>query len=256
MGTRTSSRWLRIGLVAALFVVVLGGSLVVAWMVSNRINTGRWELPDTDDLVRVLHRNGRPSRVIFLDGRALTVEPGDDAAARLRSSIVASTGPRARKVRGWNGGASRWRRVRACVQALYAPFDVVVTDDVPTTDDYVRVMVGGRPGDIGVDNRRVSGLAPFNGEVIPRAVVFAFANQVGNDPQAVCETIGMEVAHVYGLDHEYDCHDVMTYRKACGPKRFVDREVPCGETKPRPCEGGAPTQSSYRRLLEVLGPHR
>jgi hypothetical protein len=45
----------------------------------------------------------------------------------------------------------------------------------------------------------------------------------------------------------------MTYMKPCGAKRFVDKEVRCGEGKPRDCVGGAPTQSSFRRLLQVLG---
>lgn len=253
---RTGARWIRLGLVAALLVIVVVLALVIGWIVSNRIETGRWEIPDTDDLVRVLHRGGAPSRIIFLDGRATKVEPGDDDAAKLHSSIVMHSGPRARSVPGWSGGAARWRRLVSCVQALYAPFDVEVTDREPSGNDYIRVLVGGRPADIGVESKLVSGLAPFNGEVIPRAIVFAFALQVGNDPQTVCETIGMETAHAYGLDHEYDCHDVMTYRPACGPKTFVDRAMPCGEAKPRACEGGAATQSSYGRLMKVLGPHR
>ena len=250
------ARWIRVGLIAGLLVLVLAGGLVIGWIVSNRIETGRWEVPDESDLIRVLHRDGAPSRVIFLDGRPATVLAGDDDAARLHSSIVMHAGTRPRNVPGWTGGAARWRRVVACVRALYAPFDVEVTDQAPATDDYLRVLVGGRPADIGVLDRHVSGLAPFDGGVIPHAIVFAFALQLGNDAQTVCETIGMETAHAYGLDHEYDCHDVMTYRPACGAKRFVDRAVPCGEQKPRPCEGGAATQSSYRTLLGVLGPHR
>ena len=77
------------------------------------------------------------------------------------------------------------------------------------------------------------GLAPFNGDVIARPVVFAFAAQLGNSVTQVCETIGMEVAHAYGLDHGYLCSDVMTYLRPCGPKKFVDKDVRCGEGKAR-----------------------
>jgi hypothetical protein len=96
-------------------------------------------------------------------------------------------------------------------------------------------------------------MAPFNGGVIPRAVVFAFAAEVRHEVRATCETIAMEVAHAYGLDHEYLCKDVMTYLGGCGSKSFVDKAAPCGEKKRRPCHDGAATQNSYRRLLEVLG---
>ncbi len=63
----------------------------------------------------------------------------------------------------------------------------------------------------------------------------------------------MEIAHAYGLDHEYLCKDVMTYLRGCGSKSFVDAEAPCGESKKRHCEGGSPTQNSFKRLVDVLG---
>jgi hypothetical protein len=137
---------------------------------------------------------------------------------------------------------------------MFSPFDVVITDERPHDDKFLMVVIGGKPGDIGItDGHHVSGLAPFNGNVIPRAVVFGFSATVDNDPRAVCETIAMEVAHAYGLDHEYLCKDVMTYLRGCGQKTFVDADAPCGEAKKRNCEGGAATQNSYRRLIDVLG---
>ena len=63
----------------------------------------------------------------------------------------------------------------------------------------------------------------------------------------------MEVAHAYGLDHGYSCNDVMTDLPRCRARTFTDQDVRCGETKRRNCEGGEPTQNSYRRLLQVLG---
>ncbi|MCE9580140.1 MAG: hypothetical protein K8W52_43895 [Deltaproteobacteria bacterium] len=236
-------------------VVIALGGVILGWSIQHHEATGAWELPDTDDLVRVLRRGGGPSRVIFLDGRALAVTAGDDDAAQLRSSVIAHQRRSRVQVPGWQGGAARWREVVACVRDLYAPFDVEVTDRVPATDDYLRVVVGGRPGDIGA-SRTFTGLAPFNGGVIPRAIVFAFAAQVGHDPRAVCEVIGMETAHAYGLDHEHDCRDVMTYLPPCGPKVFVDVDARCGEATVRACEGGAATQNSYRRLRDVLGLRR
>ncbi|HVK88961.1 MAG TPA: hypothetical protein VM513_32800 [Kofleriaceae bacterium] len=166
---------------------------------------------------------------------------------------VVSEGPA--KLSGWKGSDKAWKQVVTCVQKLFAPFDVKVVDARPTTgEDFVLVAVGGKPAELGVTDQRVGGLAPFNGGVIGKPVVYAFASALNNDPKVTCETIGMEVAHAYGLDHGYLCSDVMTYLKPCGTKKFQDKDVRCGELEARDCEGGEPTQNSYRRLLQVLGP--
>src|SRR5262249_6458625 len=154
----------RVGVIVVAVPALLVLGLAGGWMISNWRETGRWEVPETEDLVRVIHPHGAPSRVIFLDGRPTTIAPGiTDDARRLRSTIMAHRGTQAGRVPGWIGGADRWRRVVACVRALYAPFAVEVTDVEPTTDDQIRVLVGGRPADIGVTDRHVSGLAPFDG---------------------------------------------------------------------------------------------
>jgi hypothetical protein len=166
---------------------------------------------------------------------------------------VVTEGPA--KLSGWKGTDKGWKQVVTCVQKLFEPFDVKVVDSRPTTgEDFVLVAVGGKPAEIGVTDKRVGGLAPFNGGVIGKPVVYAFASALNNDVKVTCDTIGMEVAHAYGLDHGYLCNDVMTYLKPCGTKKFVDKDVRCGELEARDCEGGEPTQNSFRRLLQVLGP--
>jgi hypothetical protein len=171
------------------------------------------------------------------------------------TGVAVREGTGSAKLPGWSGTDKQWKQVMDCVQKLFEPFDVEVVDKRPTDGrDFVLVAVGGRPGDLGVTDQRVGGLAPFHGGVIAKPVVFAFATQLNNDVKTVCETIGMEVAHAYGLDHGYLCSDVMTYLKPCGAKTFVDQDTACGEMEPRNCEGGEPTQNSYRRLLQVLGP--
>ncbi len=248
---RSHRRWLIAAAVIGAFaaVVVISGITII-----NRLETGKWEVPDTDDFVRIVKRAERaPSRTIFLERRAIELRPGIDDAPAGISSVLASTRNTPTKLPGWKGSEASWKKVVTCVRDLFAPFDVVVTDQRPTNADFVLVAVGGRPGDIGVKDRRIGGLAPFNGEVIPRPVVYAFSTALSNDVRAICETIGMEVAHAYGLDHGYECKDIMTYLAGCGAKRFVDKDVRCGEKKRRDCEGGKPTQNSFRHLVEVLG---
>jgi hypothetical protein len=249
----------RIWMIALIALMTVIGGVILGLFVVKRIETGEWRMLDQGDFVKVRERlAGAPppqaSRIIYLARDPLTLAPGDDDAPAGKSSVVAAQGSATVKVPGWKGSAKGWTQLVSCVRTLFAPFDVVVTDKRPAGDDFVLVAVGGRPGDIGMKNPRIGGLAPFNGDVIPRAVVFAFAQQLGNKVQPICETIGMEVAHAYGLDHGYLCKDVMTYLKPCGPKSFVDKDIPCGEGKKRACAGGAPTQNSFRRLLAVLGP--
>lgn len=252
---RRHLRWLVSVLVVVAIAIVAG--LALGLVVERRVATGRWELPEVRDVVELVTpaQPPRPSRTIYLERGAVTLRPGRDDAPRGVSGVVAvhhPTGPVT--MPGWKGSTARWKKLVACVEAIFAPFDVRITDERPSDDDYVLVAVGGRPRDLGLAARDVSGLAPFHGGVIPRAVVFAFAAQVKHDVRATCETIAMEVAHAYGLDHGYLCKDVMTYLRGCGAKSFVDKDVPCGEKKRRACHGGAPTQNSYRHLMTLLGP--
>lgn len=251
----------RLATIATVGLVAIVAGVVAAVVIVKRMRTGEWRAPTMDDLVAIKRDvaqrlDGPPPvpRVIFLDPRPRTVTAGVDDAAAGSSSVIAHQGDAPRTLPGWKGSAKAWRDLVGCVQGQFAPFAVEVTDQPPTSREHVLVVVGGRPKDIGVKDAQIAGLAPFNGDVIPRAVVFAFAATQSHQPRGVCETIAMEVAHAYGLDHAYLCSDVMSYLKPCGKRRFVDKDAPCGEKKARACAGGAATQNSFRRLLAVLGP--
>jgi hypothetical protein len=268
-------------------LLTVGAAFVLALTIVLRLESGEWQVPDLDDMQRIVLRTpAPPARTIFLERRPIVIYPGDNDSARAVSSVLgnvrekaaakaaaapaaATAAPskkapapkpapdptRPAKLPGWKGTDQAWNQVVKCVANLFAPFNVTVTDRPPPQgEDYVLAVVGGRPTDLGITDGHVGGLAPFNGAVIAKPVVFAFSAQLGNAVTQVCETIGMEVAHAYGLDHGYLCSDVMTYLRPCGPKKFVDKDIRCGEGKARDCEGGVPTQNSFRRLMQVLGP--
>lgn len=278
----------RLLITIAAVVAVLGVGTVAGLVIGKRMQSGEWKLPDRKDLVQVSDAvRGKPPppppvpRVIYLHKGAITLVGGDDDARARISSAVASAGQhdhgdhalgarpqlathqgelaapaRTVKLRGFRGSAATWKKIRTCVTDLFKPFDVTVTDvEPPPGTPYVMAVVGGRPKDIG-HTAKVGGLAPYSGEVVSGAVVFAFADQLGNRVRATCEVIGMEVAHAFGLDHEHECKDVMTYLGGCGSKSFRDIDARCGEAKPRVCADGAETQNSYRRLMAVLGPRK
>jgi len=249
---KRGKRFLIVIIIAALALIV---GIIVAVAVSIRVETGEWRMPTKGDFVRIARRfDHKPSKTIFLERKPVDLTPGEDDAARGVSSVLANASNKPARSKGWNGGDAKWKQLMTCVTKMFAPFDVKITDQRPTSDNFMMVAVGGKPVDIGItDSHHVSGLAPFNGSVIPRAIVFAFSGTSNNDVRATCETIAMEVAHAYGLDHEYLCKDVMTYLSGCGNKSFVDADAPCGESKKRACEGGAPTQNSFQQLVKVLG---
>ncbi|HUS30375.1 MAG TPA: hypothetical protein VMZ53_17825 [Kofleriaceae bacterium] len=245
----------RLVTLALVALAVIAVSVVAVVIISVRMDTGEWRAPKRDDFVRIAHRlDTRPSKTIYLERHSIDLRPGEDDASQGMSSVLASANAGPTKSKAWSGGDAKWKSLVACVKTQFAPFDVEVTDVRPKDTSFLMVVVGGTPADIGIKgSHHVSGLAPFNGSVIPRAVVFGFSATTKNDVRQTCETIAMEVAHAYGLDHEYLCKDVMTYLTGCGTKSFVDADAPCGESKKRACEGGAKTQNSFRRLADVLG---
>ena len=150
---------------------------------------------------------------------------GVDDAGNGVSSVLASGPHRKVTTRGFSGSNRGWRQIVRCVERQFRDFDVVVTDKKPAD----RRLHPGRGGRKGQRHRRATvatsvGLSPFSGEPIPRAVVFAFSAQLRNHARRVCETVAHEVAHAYGLDHGYQCRDVMSYLSGCGKKTFINRE--------------------------------
>jgi hypothetical protein len=255
-----ASRVRTIVIAMVVFFIVLSAAGVTAITIAKRMRTGGWELPTGDDLVRVkraVSGKAEPSRIIYLHRGAITLKGGHDDAPRRRSSVVGHLVDAEVVLSGFKGTYATWQNIVRCVGNMFAPFDVVVTDALPLSDDYMMVVVGGDPDDLGDGDghRHVGGLAPFApGKVIPKAVVFAFSDRLQNRARPICETIAMEVGHAFGLDHSYECKDVMTYLTGCGAKTFLDKDVRCGENVARDCADGRPDQNSYQRLLEILGP--
>lgn len=215
-----------------------------------------WYLP-----IRVAERDGpRPSRVVYLnrEGATLSASPLDEASEN-RSAILHSVGIDEVEIPAFRGSAGVWDRVVSCVRDHFAPYDVRIVERRPVQPGYMMALLGGRPSLLGDaaehhGQAHVLGLAPFNGDPIENAVVLVFTRELRERWRSTCETAAMEIAHAFGLDHTYECRDLMTYRPRCGRRSFRDATMPCGENEPRACVGPRDTQNSHQRLLEVLGP--
>jgi MYXO-CTERM domain-containing protein len=179
------------------------------------------------------------------------LEPGADDARTNRSSIVAF--PAELEPFPWNDDV--WARTVRCVQRLYAPFEITVTDVDPGNVIHTENIVAGHPRDIGQPGD-VGGIAPLACGGLENAISFSFAAAIGEDIESLCHTIGQETAHAFGLDHELLCSDPMTYLPRCGEKAFQRIDAPCGEHEPRRCLCGEAFQNSHLTLLALLGPRR
>lgn len=193
--------------------------------------------------------DARAQLTIYLNRDGGTYSPGEPNDSRTNVSSVPDEPV---TIPPWEVDDTSWGEVVSCVQDLFAPFGAAVTDADPGTADHTEVVLGGLPGQLGLDPN-AAGVSPFRTDcsVIDDSIVFIFPEVlIGN--RQVCEAVAQEVAHSIGLDHQYLCEDPMTYLTGCGDKQFRFRESVCGELEPRDCKCTR-TQNSARLLLDRLG---
>lgn len=154
-----------------------------------------------------------------------------------------------------------WNQTIACVRSVYAPFGVNVVTDDPGNTAHHEAVLAGRSTEAGYPPNQVLGVAPLDSSTCRpqnNVVSFSFANDHGASPLDMCWTVAQESAHAFGLDHEFECSDPMTYipLNGCGgfQKYFRNLDAPCGENAARSGICGGNTQNSYKRLLGVHGP--
>lgn len=186
--------------------------------------------------------------LLYINFDGGTYTPGNNNSSTNTSSIINST----RQIQPW-GSSSQRAAVLACIKDQFAPFNITVTDQDPGSTQHIEGVVAGYPQDIGMQSG-VGGVSPFTCGVIDRSIAYTFAEVYGNATREICETAAQEIAHSFGLDHEYLCQDPMTYLTNCGNKSFQDQDVSCGEYSARSCQCGGSTQNSYQMLLSILGP--
>jgi hypothetical protein len=153
-------------------------------------------------------------------------------------------------------GEQAWQQVMSCVKETFAPYNVVITDVDPGTAPHIETVVAGYPSEIGQSDQ-VAGIAMMGCDLsYDNPVQFAFANASCNIDD-ICWTVAQETAHGFGLDHEIECTDPMTYDTSCGlSKRFKDVTSHCGEysNQQHSCTcTGASSQNSHQTLLQIFG---
>ena len=208
---------------------------------------------------QVLPANGNTefatSRVIYLNHQTVTLSPGANDARAQKSSLVA----RPTTFAGWTPAADMWADTVACVQEIWAPFAVTVTDADPGNVPHIEAVFAGTPDQAGMQ-ANVAGVSPFTSDcgIIDNSIVFTFAPAIKNiTAREACEIMSQEIAHSYGLDHELLASDPMTYLGYNGDRAFQDQTVSCGEYTARPCGLSGtvcrPNQNSVELLYQRVG---
>jgi hypothetical protein len=152
-------------------------------------------------------------------GRVLA---GDyDDARHWVSHTVQTTGRSEATIPAFEGTDAEWRAVLSCVRSEYRGLPVDFVEKPPTLGEYLLVMVGGLPAELG--QVRLWGWSSTGMRaVVPNGVGFVFsaAHRAKDRTIALCETLTHEVGHMLGVAHSTDCDDVMSLNPGCKDRDY------------------------------------
>ncbi len=196
------------------------------------------------------------SALLGLTAHAATAAPHGVTVFLERNGQVVANGDEDVEIPRFGGGETAWSSIVTCVKQQFSPFQIDIVERRPSRGDFITAVIGGRASQLGLDDRSTNGVGPYDGSIIPNAVVHIFS-KVGTgerDAANLCAVTVHEVSHALGLDHSHKCGDVMSYfLDRCGPRRILDVDAPCGEDRARECSNGDETQNSYRRIAAAVG---
>ena len=198
----------------------------------------------------VSYASGESEAVIYLNNIGGLFIPGTNDARMNTSSLIDDP----TWIPPFLGSTSEWDELVACVEDQFSGFRVTITDSDPGFVPHYEAVVAGDPSDLDQADH-IGGLSPFRLDcgVIDNSVVFVFAELFGDETDRLCDVVAQEIAHSFGLDHQMNCDDPMSYLGGCGIKRFRNEEAECGEYEARPCACGQETQNSKKVLGKYLG---
>jgi len=198
------------------------------------------------------------SHILYLNDckpNGCNVTPGSDSSINNTSSIADT----AVTLDAYNHSQTDWNNLVACVKETFAPFTIQVVTVNPGTTPHFEVMIGGSDTQL---NPQLSagGVAPYLSCNALRSNGLSFVFPAGtNNLNYLCGAVVQEATHVWGLDHELEALDPMTYLELGSKKRFQNRDVNCGESTPRSCRPtsiggcGGTKQNSFKYMIDTFG---
>jgi MYXO-CTERM domain-containing protein len=195
------------------------------------------------------------SNIIYINNcmpNGCNVRPGGDDSRSNTSSIA----QRPVTLGAFPWGDAAWKNVVRCMQDTYSPFGIKIVTQDPGNAAHSEVMFGGKSTDFD-PSFSAGGVAPYLscGATEENGLSFVFAAQTSS-LDFLCWAGVQESSHIFGLDHELNAKDPLTYLFPPYHKEFQDADADCGEVagQPRECFCGGAKQNSYRYMLDVFGP--
>jgi len=163
-------------------------------------------------VARAAEAGPRLSVVVHRGGGHVVAGNHDDARRRI-SYTLQTTGRSEVTMPAFEGTDSEWREMLSCARAQYRGLAVDLVETPPANGEYLFVMVGGSPRNLGKTN--MWGWASTgDAAVVRRGVGFVFSAEHHAKDRAIalCETLTHEVGHMIGLQRSTSCNDVMAPR--------------------------------------------
>ena len=198
------------------------------------------------------------SRTLFINDckpSGCTVSVGADNSINNTSSIPQGTVV----LPAYPYPQAHWDALIKCVKETFHPFTIDVVTTNPGTAPHFEVMVGGADTDLR-PTLSAGGVAPYISCNAQRSNGLSFVfPETTNDLEYLCGAVVQEAMHVWGMDHELDAKDPMTYLQLGSLKRFQNNDASCGEDTPRNCRPtvsggcGGSKQNSFKYMINTFG---
>jgi len=138
------------------------------------------------------------------------------------------------------------RQIQAYLDDWYKDFNIIFTLTQPTKGKYYTEVISSGGGAWCKVDSKVAGVAPFLCKDLQGGVAYTF--QGGQNARETAVIIAQEQAHLLGLEHTTDPHDIMFPTISADTMGFVDGDS--GVTGDR-CD--RPNQNSYKMVKKALG---
>jgi hypothetical protein len=138
------------------------------------------------------------------------------------------------------------RQIQAYLDAWYADFNVIFTLTRPTSGKYYTEVVSSGGGAWCKVDDKVAGVAPFLCKDLNGGVAYTF--QGGRTARETAVIIAQEQAHLLGLEHTNNPHDIMYPTISTDTMGFVNDDSPVNGDR---CD--RETQNSYGMMKKALG---
>jgi hypothetical protein len=138
------------------------------------------------------------------------------------------------------------RQIQAYLDQWYADFNVVFTLTRPTSGKYYTAVVSSGGGAWCKADDRVAGVAPFLCKDLQGGVAYTFLG--GRSAHETAVIIAQEQAHLLGLEHTNNAHDIMYPSISPDTSGFTDGDSDVNGDR---CDRAS--QNSYQMVNKVLG---